>query len=85
MMEYEECVQNIHVYKQHIINLPKNINMYSKMYLEFCNTEPNFKYFKIQTFNHVIFQVDETELFTLVKRTFNFLSKGTIIFTVEKG
>ena len=30
MMEYEECVQNIHVYKQHIINLPKNINMYSK-------------------------------------------------------
>lgn len=85
MMEYEECVQNIHVYKQHIINLPKNINMYSKRYLEFCNMEPNFKYFKIQTFNHVIFQVDETELFTLVKRTFNFLSKGTIIFMVEKG
>ena len=84
-MEYEECVQNIHVYKQHIINLPKNINMYSKRYLEFCNMEPNFKYFKIQTFNHVIFQVDETELFTLVKRTFNFLSKGTIIFMVEKG
>ena len=67
MMEYEVCVQNIHVYKQHIINLPKTINMYSKRYLEFCNMELNFKYFKIRTFNHVIFQVDETELFTLVK------------------
>ena len=46
-MEYEVCVQNIHVYKQHIINLLRTISMYSKRYLEFCNMELNFKYFKI--------------------------------------